>query len=423
MPRTLRNSPRALTRLTGAALSLVVGATTCLPLHVAQAAPAEEAAAEEAAPVEAGGIVALMLFEGSDYLGDLFREKARMGLEEAGYEIVGVKRTASQAQKKVKCKELDAACQAKIAKYLVKNTKKELAFYVYGVAGENGAPSTIVVYDVAKDQVAREINFIFDDADFIASEVLGGAVGQAALNAQVPPAPMSEDEAAVMAALDEPEKTPEEAAAEEKALKEAEEASVLAYNRSMDAGAQTVDLKKDFDDLCREGPREDKELQLPDGTVDVERDLRPACKRGAFWGYWQPRGYAILSLTAIGVAATAGLYGGALAARGTWRDSVDALDSSGLTPNSPDSSAAYGNLASDVAINGQRVRNLAIAGDIALGVTALMGGLLVLTVVQDRKNAREYLQQEKELSITDLQLTPIVAPRAGAYGMGAGFRF
>jgi hypothetical protein len=80
-------------------------------------------------------------------------------------------------------------------------------------------------------------------------------------------------------------------------------------------------------------------------------------------------------------------------------------------------------LAKEVASSGQRVRNLAIAGDIALGATALIGGLLVLTVIQDRDAARDYLQREKELNITNLHVSPIVSPGRGTYGFGAGFSF
>ncbi len=423
------SSPRAATRLLSGALSLTIGATTCLPLHTAFAAPAEEAApasdaAAAAAPeVQAGGDIALLTFEGNSVIADMLRYKALEGLEQAGYSVTAVKRSVSQAAKKVKCKTVDEACQAKISKYLVKNTRKDLAFYAYGTVGENGAASTIVLYDVANGKVAKEISFIFDDADFIASETLAARVGSAAVNAQVPRPEMSEAEASIIAQLDEPTKTAEEAAAEVAKLKEAEEASLVVFNRSLDAGAQTVDLKGDFDDICREGPREDKELELPDGTVEVERDLRPACKRGAFWGYWQPRGYAVLSLTLIGVAATAGLYGGALAGRSKWSDASTALDDSGLVATNPATSGQYSELAKEVAATGQRVRNLAIAGDIALGATALIGGLLVLTVVQDRRAARDFLQREKELNISNLRVSPIVSPGRGTYGVGAGFSF
>jgi len=432
------SSPRAATRLLSGALSLTIGATTCLPLHAAFAAPAEPteptepttpttddaAEAEAATPeVQAGGNVALLTFEGNGVIADMIRYKTLEGLEQSGFTVTAVKRSLSQAAKKVKCKSVDDACLAKISKYLVKNTRKELAFYAYGTVGENGVTSSIVLYDVAKGTVAKEINFIFDDGDFIASETLAERVGNAAVRAQVPRPAMSEAEAAIIAQLDEPLKTAEEAAAEAAKLKEAEEASLVVFNRSLDAGAQTVNLKKDFDDICREGPREDKELELPDGTVEVERDLRPACKRGAFWGYWQPRGYAVLSLTVLGVAATAGLYGGALAARSKWSDASSDLSNSGLVGSNPATAIQYSELAKEVASSGQRVRNLAIAGDIALGATALIGGLLVLTVIQDRDAARDYLQREKELNISNLHVSPIVSPGRGTYGFGAGFSF
>ncbi|MGB1701376.1 MAG: hypothetical protein ACPHRO_15575, partial [Nannocystaceae bacterium] len=74
------SSPRAVTRLLSGALSLTMAATTCLPLHAALAAPAEEAAATEetteAAPeVEVGGEVAVLAFEGNSVLADIIRSK------------------------------------------------------------------------------------------------------------------------------------------------------------------------------------------------------------------------------------------------------------------------------------------------------------------------------------------------------------
>ncbi|MGB1700694.1 MAG: hypothetical protein ACPHRO_12110, partial [Nannocystaceae bacterium] len=89
----------------------------------------------------------------------------------------------------------------------------------------------------------------------------------------------------------------------------------------------------------------------------------------------------------------------------------------------PATAVEYSVLAKEVASTGQKVRNLALAGDIALGTTVLIGGLLILTVAQDRKAARSYLQREKELNISNLQVAPMVSPRNGTYGLGAGFSF
>src|SRR5690606_11716030 len=154
------------------------------------------------------------------------------------------------------------------------------------------------------------------------------------------------------------------------------------------AGEQTVDLRAEFKDFCRTGPREDKEVEGDDDEIIKERDLRPLCKRGPVFGYWQPRAWVALTLT-VGSAAGMGImYGLAAAARSDWRKAADALEASGLSDSDPNNSCdgdvCYADLAGEVSNATAQVRRRAIIGDVLLGSTVLLAGVLAIIIYQDR---------------------------------------
>lgn len=154
-------------------------------------------------------------------------------------------------------------------------------------------------------------------------------------------------------------------------------------------------------------------------------DLRPACKLGPFFGYWQPRAWVALGLTATGLLATVGLYGVGLARRGPYKDSVQALEDSGFSNTDPLQSTQYTELASEVAKNGRQMRAALLGGDIALGATVLLAGVLGVIIYQDRTDAKRFIKTEKSLrAITkahDFSVGPLMG--AGMRGAGLGFRF
>lgn len=413
-------------------LGLAVAASVALaPLPTLAAPPAEgdaapaDAGAAAADAEDIGGTVALMKFDGDP--GDELRYAVQSGLTDAGYEVSAIRVGPAEAAKKVKCKEIDAACRGKIAKFLTKNSKKELRFYVYGVTSpENGATTTIVVYDIAKDKTVKEFNYTRSDDDFIVALSLPQAIGAAVNDYQSPRAPMTAEEQQIIATLDEPEKTAEEIAEEERALEKAAEEARRGFNQGFDAGEQDVDLRADFKDFCRTGPREDKVVENEDGTTDRERDMRPVCKRGPFFGYWQPRAWVALGLT-VGTAGAMGvMYGLALAARSEWSSAKDDLDAaiangtaSADDPNIPNNQ--YADLAGAVSESGKQVQRRAIVGDVFLGATILLGGVLGVIIYQDRSQAKDWLAREKELRLSDVRVGPMMTEGGG--GAAASFRF
>src|SRR5690606_482485 len=134
-------------------------------------------------------------------------------------------------------------CLEKIGKYLNKNAKEPFDFFVVGAGALPGEVAHIVVYDIAAAKVVRDVEYTGSNEDVIMVYTLPGAVQRALTDYQVPPAGMSEEEKEIIATLDEPEKTPEELAEEQKLLEERQQAGLQAYNSSMDAGEQDVDLR------------------------------------------------------------------------------------------------------------------------------------------------------------------------------------
>ena len=412
------------------ALGLVVAASVAVaPMQVHAAPPAKDAKAGEEATEsstkgEVGGTVAVLVFEGDEGVATSMRYGVQGGLEEKGYTVVGVKRTATESAEKVKCKGdgIDDACRERIGQYLAKNAKSDLDFYVYGMAADvPGGLNTVVIYDIKAKVTVKEISYARSDGDVIAPLALKAALSNAIAWYQVPRAPISADEQAILDGLDEPTKTAEEIAAEEEALKKAQEERLRSYNQGLDVGEQKVSLKDDFKDFCREGKRQDKVIELEDGTTEKEKDLRPKCQRGPFFGYWQPRSWVALGLT-LGSAVGMGIsYGAALGARSSWNDSKDALEASGLSKDDPATATEYARLAGAVSDDANTVRQRALIGDILLGTTVLLFGVTAIIVFQDRNQAKQWIKREKELRITDLKVGPTFERNGG--GVGASFRF
>jgi hypothetical protein len=371
-----------------------------------------------------GGNVGLLKFEGAD--ADAWRFEVKTQLEDKGYRVTGVKKSYTEATAAAKCKANDEACLAPVAAYLQKGTKTPFDFFVYAQLGDHGDTAVVAIYDIKNAKLVRKMTFTRSADDLMAPLIVPRTVASSIVDYQAPPPPLSDEEQATLAALDEPAKTPEELAQEQKQIADAQEAARRAYNENLDVGAQSVDLRKDFKELCRKGKREDVYKETPEGERVLEaRDYRPACKMGPTFGYLQARSWILLGLTSVGALATLGMYTGALGTRlGPYRGAKDDLDAAiddGLDPNAPADADQYANLAGEVSEYGHRVRTLALGGDIALGTSLLFGVVLVILVADDRKEAREALSRDKELKMSDFRVSPIMG--RGTYGVGAGFRF
>ncbi len=408
---------------------LAAAVAGCLGLSAAPVRAAEPAAAAaDQAPKTVSGTVALLRFDGPEPAKD-YRSSLQTALAERGFTVKGVALDAAGAAKKAKCRggEMDADCLARLGKWLNKSKKTAADYVAYGGVFEEdgGSVVRIVLYDVANAKIVKTLEAAVDPDDLILPNVLPGAAAKALADHVVPPSPPTEEEQRILATLDEPEKTAEEIEAEKRKIAEAEAQAGQVGAGDVDLSGIEYDLKADFKDFCREGPRKKRE------SKDEDIDPRPSCKLGPFWGYWQPRAWAFLTLTVAGAAATGVMYGLALGARKGYKDAVGRVEDyqkmvGGDPSRDPNLACSgdtcYQDLALDVAKKGSKMRRFAIGGDVALGVTVLFAGVLGIIIYQDRKYAKVKLTEEKRLrALSDLRVAPAVG-RGFAGGM-LGFRF
>ncbi len=415
--------------------SLLVAATLCAaPLPSFGAAPRGKKAkkakkADAAEPATDGRTIALMAFTGGPEAADFRNVSIAPYLEEAGYTLKRVVLDVEGASKKVKCKGPPTGndCLAAVGKWLNANPKTAADFIIYGSVGE--APQKqveLVVYDIATGARVVEIDTALNEGDLIMPIVLPQKLITSLKDHREPPPPATEEEKAIIAQLDEPERTPEEIAQDKQAIADAEAAAAAAQQ---DAVIRTdeieADLKGDFEAFCRNEPRKKRE------SKDDPKDLRPSCKRGPFWGYWQPRAWVAMGLTIGTGLGAAAMYSLALVGRGPYGDAVDALDSyvasvDGDPRTDPNAATngdlAYDALATEVSRTGSVVQRRAIVGDVLLGTTVLLTGVLAIIVYQDRTDAKRFIKEEKSLrAISDLHVGPMIGKESK--GLGLSFRF
>lgn len=414
-------------RILSIAVTAAVGvaALPAAPASAAEALSLVVAPAKEA-PTTNGKTVALMRFTG-DPMSTELRVDTQSALTEAGYTVTTVALDVADAAKRIKCKDDPSSdvCLEALGKWLNNSPKTAADFIVFGSvdAGAN-KQAEVVVYAVADNKRIKTLRPMLGVGDLILPIVLGGAMGRALDDHREPPEAATEDELNTIATLDEPEKTPEEIAAEEKALADAEAAAENeAAGAAVDVAEVEVDLKADFKDFCREGKRKKRESR------DDPKDLRPKCQRGPFWGYWQPRAWVALTLTGGAAIGTIAFYSAALAGRGPYKDAVDAVDAyTGSLGGDPSRDPTLANdneylvLATEVSSTGSTMRRRAVFGDAFLGGTVVLGAVLGIIIWQDRRDAKGFLKQEKGLrGVADLKVSPIVTRET--QGVGASFRF
>jgi hypothetical protein len=415
------------------ACSFAVAGALCLPtMPVFAAGPAKKPdSAAAAAPATGGKTVALLRFGGpAPSRGDL-RPLVQAKLEEGGYAIKSVALDLAAAGAKVKCKGSPDTpeCLATIGKWLNSSPKTAADYIVHGTY-KAGTPlrGRFVVYDIAKATVVREFDVALAEEDLVGREVLPAAVATALTQHITPPGPVSEEEQKIIDTLDEPEKTPEQIAAEQKAVEDAQAdaARAVADSQVIDTENIPVDLKADFKDFCRTGPRKKRKSR------EDPKDLRPKCQRGPTFGYWQPRAWVALTLTLGAGIGTIAAYSLALAARSPYKGAVSDLDAYvdevGGDPSKDPNLAENGDqrydaLATEVSRTGSIMRRRAIVGDVLLGATVLLTGVLAIIIFQDRTDAKNYIKQEKGLRA--ISKTFRFSPSIGknSWGAGMGFEF
>ncbi|MEZ4453571.1 MAG: hypothetical protein R3B09_29215 [Nannocystaceae bacterium] len=402
--------------LLSAALSLSIASVSTPALAMA---PAPEPAADTG-----GKTVGLLRISGDKDTGDGLRSYIQSEFESAGFTVKGVATDLETAAQKAKCRQINDECLGKIATWLGKGKAVPYDYLVFGNAepADSGKTSKLVVYDLKTKAKVKELEGLLTSDDFILSIVLARAAIEAINDAKSPPPPITAEEQKVLDELDEgPGKTPEELRAEaEELAKRIGDVDSMPID-TLPTDKIPVDLVKDFKPFCSD----EKRTRRKD---DSERlDLHPYCKRGTFFGYWQTRAWVALGLTATGLLATGVLYGAGLALRSPYKKAVKSLEDSGLSNTDPLQSTEYTNLASDAVAKGRKMRSALIGGDIALGATVLLAGVLAVIIYQDRTAAKRWLREEKglkavsKLKIYDLQVAPMIG--ATVQGAGLGFRF
>jgi len=411
--------------------SFAVAAFLCLPEMPVQAAGPAKKPDAAAAPATSGRTIALLRFGGpAPSRGDL-RPLLQAKLEEKGFTVKSVALDLAAAGAKVKCKGSPDSpeCLATIGKWLNSSPKTAADFIVHGTYTA-GTPmrGRFVVYDIAKGTIVRDTTAALAEEDLVAREVLPVSVATSLDQHMNPPAGPTPEEEKILATLDEPEKTPEQIAAEQKAVADAEAdaARAVADTSVIDTDNIPVDLKADFKDFCRTGPRRKRK------SKEDPKDLRPKCQRGPFFGYWQPRAWVALGLTVGAGLGTIAMYSLALVARGPYKDAVgahdDYIDAVGGDPTRDPQFAENGDqrydaLATEVSRTGSIMRRRAIVGDVLLGTTVLVFGVLAIIVFQDRSDAKTYIKQEKGLRAISktFRFAPTFSKSGG--GGALGFEF
>lgn len=391
------------------------------PAEGEAAAPAEGAEAAAPAgprgPAAADGVVGLMRF-GGDPAGADLRAAIQAGFENESFTVKGVALDIETAAKKVKCRgEIDDACVGKIGQWLNKKgkTNPPYTYLVYGTygSGDEGKVTRVVVHDLTNNVRVQELYATYSSDDYILPLMLPKEVVAQVKQHIEPLPPVSEDEQKIIDEID-GGLTPEDLAAQKAAMLQAEADIASRPTGPIDTSNITVDLKKDHATYCRKEKRKKRK------SKEDPKDLRPSCKLGPTFGYWQPRAWVALGLT-VGAFATGGiLYAAGLAKRGAYKTAVNDLDAAGLDPAIPANSEAYTNLASDVAAKGGEMRRMLIGGDIALATGVVLGGVLAVIIYQDRTEAKAWIKEEKALAgIRNLRVGPMI----GKQFQGASLNF
>ncbi len=446
----MRRSPRQLSQLLACILTwaLAMNPVVAAAAPVAQSTqpaatepaanePATETPAEGEAPAVAEATwspktVALLRFTGDGV--DTLRESIKDELSARGHTVRALGIDLEAAAGKLKCKDAPASvsCLGKLGAWLGQKERTRADFIVSGkgTRGDNGLVTVeVLIFDVASGETIDDTRALLLPSDQVLPVVLPIAMTTRIDAAIAPMGPLSEEEQRIVAELDEPEKTPEELRAEQARIDEAMQGAGKKYLDEVGGDIELIDydLKKDFKDFCRNGPRRKRE------SKDDPRDWSPSCKLGTFWGYWQPRAWGALVLTGIAAVATLSFYGAALAKNKSYKDARSKLNDyvgEGDPVNRPaDVGPRYVDLASEVREQSSKMRRFAIYGDVALGATVLLGGVLGIIIYQDRTEAKRFLREEKQARAIDKGAHRIEDLRVGPMwsrdtrGVGVGFRF
>lgn len=297
------------------------------------------------------GRVALLRLEHDPQPGAHLRTALHEALEAEGYAVTGIARTSSELAASLRCDAHTDACREAIARDLETQTKQRFDYYVWGEA-PTPRLERFLVWDLARAAVVVEIEHSLGTQDYVWPLVFGPVLA-ARIRQLREPVVASEAELAALAALDdEPPMPPLPPLL----------VPGCSYPARLPIAQRRVDLDRDFEDDCRNSPRDDPAFG--------GRDLRPVCKRGPVFGYFQPASWTLLALSSASLLGMATSY--TLATAG------------------PDSSQ----------------RAAAWTGHALAGLSVGLGTALVATIVGERKRAKQFIQRERELNLAINPLEP-----------------
>lgn len=153
-------------------------------------------------------------------------------------------------------------------------------------AHEQGHDLRVVVHQRGEPEPVATFEARWVDGDLILPIVFPRAVTRAIEQRRHPPAPITARERQVLAHLDEP---PSGDAGAPPLPRRSEVPGPLPPVRSPGDPDARIDLRRDFDRVCRSGRRQRRARGEP-------RELRPRCSLGPALGYVRPRTWAVASL-------------------------------------------------------------------------------------------------------------------------------
>lgn len=395
-----------------AALALLL-ALVAAPTSLSAAPTTEATAAAATTPAITVGV---LRFTGpsSDAL-DL-RHRIADEARRRDYNVVGISLEIDQYTAKLACEVRDDACLARLAAS-VRRQHPAIKFLVYGKVAppDLDEPTWVTIFDVDAGAPVEVIVASPNSDDLLLPLVLPRRVVSGIDRAVHPPGPLTAEELALLAELEENNQRPP-----------SPPLWVHLYPHRPPPEPPPPpsiepDLRRDFPEWCRIETRRQERAQ---GRTPTPAPA-PYCKNGPYWGYFRPRTWVAFSLAAAGLVATSVAYGLGGAAHRRYRDARGALADSGLVNTAPTDAEAYTALASAVVDAGEEARVRLLAGDLSLAATTLALGVFAVVVRRDRVLAKRYIREMKYrryiLTSTRLRLAPSLTPTGGGAGLSIRF--
>lgn len=288
--------------------------------------------------------VAILTFTGDEALASDQRQQIGAALEERGYDSLDLDVSLPEVAARVGCDPSDEQCLAEIGQHLARTAGTSFAYFVWAELPRGGV-GEVGVFDLGTGRFAVEVVVHISEQDLILPELLGEMVARRVHELRVPLPPPEEAELVELEQL-EPISCDDPDVCCFPAHRPAE--------HQLPSEDPPADLRADFELWCRVEPRNDQRFEGP--------DLRPVCGLGPTFGYFRPRTWTSLSLTAAAAVGTGVLYGLAFGGQSAW--------------------------------SGSTTDRLEIGAHAMLASTAVLGTVLTLIIVRDRRQAKRFIETQ-----------------------------